>query len=71
MIKEVKVREANAVGFTSNFDDYDTRKIKIADYTFIDWTLTKEMWNKLSWFDKLRAILLFKIILPKSRLHIK
>ncbi len=38
------------------------------NYTFFQWELPTEVWNTLSWFDKLRAIILFKVIMPKSKL---
>ena len=48
----------------------NTVKPTLTSYTFIDWNLTQEMWNCLRWYDKLRAIIYFKIILPKSTLRV-
>lgn len=40
-------------------------------FAFIYWEMNKKIWNKLPWYDKVRAWIFFHIILPDSKLIIK
>lgn len=40
-------------------------------YEFIKWEIPEKNWKSFSWVDKLKIIILFKVILPKSKLVIK
>ena len=47
------------------------KKTEPFNYTFFRWQITTKTWKSFSLFDKIRAKIFFKIILPKSELIIK
>lgn len=40
------------------------------DFIFMLWEIDSEAWDSLPWWEKLRAIVYFRIIMPKSKLVI-
>jgi hypothetical protein len=47
------------------------KKVEPINFTFFKWKISTDIWKSLSLFDKIRAKIFFKIILPKSELIIK